>query len=89
MNPAIAQFSDDPIEEAYYQEHQERLGKEGYCVFCHQPVEPGRDYRRVYGWVGGAGKDGFRRDGYGDEWAHKHCIDINKTVGAGQGALDV
>ena len=60
-----------------------------YCVFCYRPAEPGTDYQRVTGWVAGRGRDGFVRDGYVDEFAHKHCIEINKRVGINQGAFDV
>lgn len=89
MKHAIPHFSDEPSVEAAYQELEDHRERTTYpaCDFCGKPVQAGRDFRRVYGWVGGAGKDGFKRDGYGDEWAHKVCLDIHKTVGINQGGL--
>lgn len=83
---ALPEFSDDRKVEAEFQEAEEK--RAGGCLFCGRPVDA-LDYRRVFGWVGGSGKDGFIRDGYGDEFAHRVCIQMEKTVGRDQGALDV
>jgi hypothetical protein len=60
----------------------------GACIYCGRPCDA-NDYQRVIGWVGGAGKDGFKRSGYEDEWAHKFCIELNEKVGLGQQAMEL
>lgn len=79
----------DRVEQAEYEEFDNAQMDAAYpvCFFCGRPVQQGRDYRKVEGWVGGPGKDGFVRDGYGTDWAHKVCIDVNKTVGIDQQGL--
>ncbi len=86
VTPSNSQY-DDVLTIAAEDEQRER--ESGACVFCRCPVDAVRDYRRTNGWTGGPGRDGFIRDGYDDEWAHKHCIEVNKTVGVNQGAFDV
>jgi hypothetical protein len=84
-----AQYSDEPTVEAGWQEYQDALAQAGMCVYCHQPIEAARDYRRVLGWVNGRSGDGFVRDESLEEWAHRWCIQRHKSVGDGQASLDV
>lgn len=85
----LPRFSDDPVEQGQWEEFDTAQMNHAYpvCQFCSKPVDDTNGYRRVYGWVGSSGKDGFIRDGYGDERAHKTCIEINKTVGPDQQGL--
>lgn len=80
------EFEDEAVQDFY----DEQTGcLDPHCEFCNGRVDPSRDYRRVTGWLKAGSWDGFKRDDYMDDWAHKACIELSKTVGINQEAFDV